>query len=395
MQIFKFNHHNQSVKSDCACLLVAGFAQDGETLAAILKNHVSDAKCELMYAGVHADINKMLEEGAQEEAKTASKRAKQRALEQAKAKAAILAKAQEQAQGGVLEGESFEEQGFEAAHLPDIYILSHYAEGISEQIAERGPKCCDFEVKAMDLSALEALVSEYQSIKIVAWSFGVRMARALSAALPSLKDKVVKATAINGTILSVDDLYGIEDKAYLLTYKRFNETMHQMFMKNIASYGDAKKLWGMASLGKELALRCAQDKDNERFNIESLKDDAPRYQCSKDDLKILDESKAKRPVDELKHELRFMPYLSLNESFDTKTGGESSAVSSSLELDSADLIFNEAYICLGDKIIPPVNQENYWQCYKCMMSAHQRDFKVIYVNGAHFCPSLMRDVLIG
>lgn len=107
------------------------------------------------------------------------------------------------------------------AGYPDVYVVSHYAEGIAELDTSKAELEARQSITPESLSALESLVASYESIEVVAWSFGVRAALAIMGALEPeiLASKRIRAVALAGTISAVDDEHGIAPKVYARMYR--------------------------------------------------------------------------------------------------------------------------------------------------------------------------------
>lgn len=63
--------------------------------------------------------------------------------------------------------------------------------------------------------------SPYENIKLLAFSYGVYAAGAVAKKLPKFESK----TAINGTLIAIDDEYGVPLKKFLLTEKMNSESI--------------------------------------------------------------------------------------------------------------------------------------------------------------------------
>lgn len=277
----------------------------------------------------------------------------------------------------------------ESDSLPDIYLTAEYADNISSAIAEQGPRCCEFEQDLLDLSELEALMSGYEHVEIIAWSFGVRVARAMADKSEQLRAKLTTAIALNGTVLSVSDSFGIPERTYNTTYRRFSAPVYVGFTDNMCvNAPDKFELITKISAESKTAtaIYCLELPDPDASSVALLKD-----------------AVAQRDIDVLKHELRFMPFIKLIPAADTAIATNAAADAESAAPADADasaasgastspsLRFNAAIVGILDSIIPAANQRAYWNAYK----AHgvRDDFEPILVEVPHFCPQLMRMLL--
>ncbi len=285
----------------------------------------------------------------------------------------------------------------ESASLPDIYLTAEYADNIANAIAEHGSRCNEFEQDLLDLSELEDLISGYESVEILAWSFGVRVARAMADKSEMLRSKLVAAIALNGTVLSVDDSFGIPERSYNTTYRRFSAPVYASFTDN-------------------MCLNSTQDKFDLINAISARQSSATAiYFFGEEDpdassRSILKDAIAQRDIDVLKHELRFMPFIKLNPAQDTAIEPSAPSPNSTADVSAptqnstadvsapsqdhaveASMRFTAAIVGIGDVIIPPANQMAYWSAYEGYCAS--ADFKTFYVEVPHFCPRLMRVIL--
>lgn len=73
----------------------------------------------------------------------------------------------------------------------------------------------------------------YDSVDLLAWSFGIRVAQA---AMPAMKGvKWGKKTAVNGTLFPVHDRYGIDPDIFKKTVSGFSEDVWLRFMRNMVA----------------------------------------------------------------------------------------------------------------------------------------------------------------
>lgn len=238
---------------------------------------------------------------------------------------------------------------------PDVYLTAEYAENISKDIDALGPRCSLFEQDLLDTSELEAVVAKYEKVEIIGWSFGVRMARALADKVPHLSEKISFAVALNGTIFSVDNNYGINEKNFNPTYRRFSSPVYDAFIENT-----------LISTEDELV----------EANV-NFAEDTSTY-SKFDDLK---HSLACRDMAILKSELRFMPYIKLSEAWD------STLLSLEKIAATPPLVYNAAIISTEDSIIMPRNQQAYWTMYQ------GNGLDIYKVKSPHFCAMLMSALL--
>lgn len=238
---------------------------------------------------------------------------------------------------------------------PDVYLTAEYAENISKNIDALGPRCSVFEQDLLDTSELEAVVAKYEKVEIIGWSFGVRMARALADKVPHLSEKISFAVALNGTIFSVDNNYGISEKSFNPTYRRFSIPVYDAFIENT-----------LISTKDELV----------QANVNFTEDTSTYSEF--DDIK---HSLACRDMAILKSELRFMPYIKLSEAWD------STLLSLVKSAATPPLVYNAAIISTEDSIIMPRNQQAYWTMYQ------GNGLDIYKVKAPHFCAILMRALL--
>ena len=232
---------------------------------------------------------------------------------------------------------------------------------------------------------------------MVAWSFGVRLVRALCELLPNFAAKISYAVALNGTVPSVDLNYGIDPKAYDTTLERFSTVMHKQFVKNMCAYAQAL----------EIGVQSVEAPQEHELSL-----------CSNEDRALIDTVRSLRNLDDFKCELKLMPYLELTKAQDTDPIYEPIN-----ELPSSPLIFDEAYVALGDKIIPSAAQYHYWTDYALMrlnviasleapssgpatasatgtgpgagtVAGAGAGFALHTFYGPHLCPALIRDLMM-
>jgi hypothetical protein len=146
-----------------------------------------------------------------------------------------------------------------------------------------------------DKTEITTLTKSYKQVDLLAWSMGVWSANYL---LKDNKNMFRNIVALNGTLMPVDDRYGIPKKVFQLTLDNFSENTRTSFNR-----------------------RMCIDKDT--FNEFEL--NAPL-----------------RSTEELKQELT---ELHIN----------------MLDIHFRDNIFNKALITANDKIIPSDNQVNFWK----------------------------------
>lgn len=105
------------------------------------------------------------------------------------------------------------------------------------------PELLDFEPRegydyllCWNYRSLEAdwtFLPRYDSVRLLAWSFGVRMAEVF---LPSLgKVKWEGKAAVNGTPFPVHDRYGIDKSIFKKTLEGFSEPVWLKFMRNMSA----------------------------------------------------------------------------------------------------------------------------------------------------------------
>lgn len=252
----------------------------------------------------------------------------------------------------------------------DCYLISHYSSHVDEPYVQSNS---EFSPSIIDTKPLVELLERYESVEIVAWSFGVRVVRALCDVLPNLSEKISYAVALNGTILSVDLNYGIEPKAYDGTLDRFNSIMHKQFIKNMCSYAQAL----------EVGVDLVKEPQESELAL-----------CSSEDKALVDGVRALRSLEDFKCELKLMPFVKLASAQDLNPTHEPIG-----ELKASPLYFDEAYVALGDKIISSAAQYHYWTDYGLMRlndvnNEHQFGFTLYTFYGPHLCPALIRDLML-
>lgn len=272
--------------------------------------------------------------------------------------------------GPVVKQKSLQLDNIELDH--DCYIISNYSQGVNVSFVNDHS---EFEVSLIDIKALEGLIERYEEIEIIAWSFGVRVVRALCECLPHLASKITYAVALNGTVLSVDLNYGIDPKAYDLTLERFNVVMHKQFIKNMCAYAQAL----------EIGVQKVEEPQEYELAL-----------CSSEDRALVDKVRSLRALEDFQCELKLMPFVKLKEAQDTSITHEPID-----ELPSCPLVFDEAYVALGDKIITSAAQYHYWSDYALMRLSvleHNNSlgsgFSLHTFYGPHLCPALMRDLML-
>lgn len=283
-------------------------------------------------------------------------------------------------------------QDYDGACDHDCYVISHYSKGVDATLVESASA---FEASLIDTKPLEDIIEQYQSIEVVAWSFGVRLVRALCELLPKFASKISYAVALNGTVPSVDLNYGIDPKAYDTTLERFSSVMHKQFVKNMCAYAQAL----------EIGVQSVEPPQEHELSL-----------CSNEDRALIDTVRSLRNLDDFKCELKLMPYLELTKAQDTDPIYEPIN-----ELPSSPLIFDEAYVALGDKIIPSAAQYHYWTDYALMRlnviasleapssgpapasatgtgpgagASAGAGFALHTFYGPHLCPALIRDLMM-
>lgn len=249
----------------------------------------------------------------------------------------------------------------------DCLLISNYSHNL------QGPfdaSAIEYDAALLDSVLLNHIVERYAHVEIVAWSFGVRVARALAERLPALSSKISYAIALAGTVPSVDLNYGIDPQAYDGTLERFTSVMHKQFVKNMCAYVQAK----------EVGVDYVLEPNEGEISL-----------CSSDDKSLVDIVRSLRDHDEFKCELKLMPTLSLLECQDTNVTYEPIT-----ELPAPAFYFDEAFIALGDKIIPPAAQYHYWSEYSLMRLACNSapGFCLNTFYGPHLCPSIIKDLML-
>ena len=345
------SQQSAQISGSRARMFFAGFAQDGKTLSEIMCAH-KDASEPVAVKKVYGQVARVTATAASATAAGA-----------AAAGAAAGAAAAGAASGAVSNG------GKGAGGVLDLYIICNYSQGLDGDAVAQGES---FDVTDMDCRALEALCASYQEIEIVAWSFGVRIVRALAEHLEVLRSRIVHAVAVNGTVLSVDMNFGIDPPVYDATLDRFSAVMHKHFVKNMCTYAKA------AEIGVE--------------QVEDV-DDSAIYRVSAQCRALADAARSTRSVDEYRCELKFMPFVKLDDAPDTCPVSDDFS-----SLEAAAFYFDEAWVSLGDVIIPPAAQYHYWHSYGLMRLGGQArpesaqskaaGFTLKLVHAAHLCPEL-------
>lgn len=115
-----------------------------------------------------------------------------------------------------------------------------------------------------DLEIPESIINEsngYEEINIIAWSFGVWSAAAVINQFKNPKNIV----AINGTLIPIDNSFGIKEKIFNLTLFLLSSTTYASFFKNMFSSIDEYEK-SLNSIPK----REIEDKKNELSQIKKL-----------------------------------------------------------------------------------------------------------------------------
>jgi pimeloyl-[acyl-carrier protein] methyl ester esterase len=146
-----------------------------------------------------------------------------------------------------------------------------------------------------DITEIDRLLSNYNHADLLAWSMGVWSANFL---LDGYKNMFENAVALNGTLLPVDDDYGIPKKIFQLTIDNFSEITRTSFDKRM----------------------CV-----DKCTLNNFESNTPF-----------------RTSEELKLELSELQVSIQNNNFEKN-------------------IFNKAIISDNDKIIPTENQVNFWK----------------------------------
>lgn len=104
------------------------------------------------------------------------------------------------------------------------------------------------------------LIERYGTIMITAWSMGVWAAGKIIPCLKAKGKEITRATAINGTLLPVSDLYGIPEKIFSGTLEGFSEKTLTKFRRrmcgdtaNYELFMSGAPLRSIGSLHDELA----------------------------------------------------------------------------------------------------------------------------------------------
>ncbi len=281
---------------------------------------------------------------------------------------------------------------------PDVYLTAEYADNISKDIDALGPRCSIFEQDLLDTSELEAVVAKYEKVEIIGWSFGVRMARALADKVPHLSEKISFAVALNGTIFSVDNNYGITEKNFNPTYRRFSSPVYDAFIENTLISTEDE----LVQANVNFAVDNNYGITEKNFNPTYRRFSSPVYDAfientlisTEDELvqanvNFAEDTSTYSEFDDLKHslacrdmailksELRFMPYIKLSEAWDsTLLSLEKSAA-------TPPLVYNAAIISTEDSIIMPRNQQAYWTMYQ------GNGLDIYKVKAPHFCAMLI------
>ncbi len=140
-------------------------------------------------------------------------------------------------------------------------------------------------------------IPNYQESYLLAWSMGVFVAYLLKDNLPDFKKKL----AINGTVLPVNDEYGIPLKPFLLTLKHAKTGLEKKFYENIFA--------------------------------------------NKEEFERYEKTPVQRDIDNRVSELNSLYKLIKSENIQYSK------------------YFDKAIISSNDKIIPTKNQINFWQRY--------------------------------
>lgn len=116
--------------------------------------------------------------------------------------------------------------------------------------------CYDYTDTGFDYRMIE----RYGTIMITAWSMGVWAAGKIIPGLKAAGKEITRATAINGTLLPVNDLYGIPEKIFSGTLEGLSEKTLEKFRRrmcgdtaNYELFMSAVPLRSIGSLHGELA----------------------------------------------------------------------------------------------------------------------------------------------
>ncbi|GAD05960.1 hypothetical protein HQ45_03200 [Porphyromonas crevioricanis] len=159
--------------------------------------------------------------------------------------------------------------------------------------------CCQDYRSLLSGSDIDIIKKDYRRLHLVAWSMGVWAAERLY--LHGTIPPPDSAVAIAGTPIPMHDSLGIPPLLFRATLNGLSE------------------------------------ENRERFN---------RRMCGSRSLRHLFDSLAKRPLDEIKQELREVYEWSRNHI---------------AEAEQFSLPWTAALVPMKDKIIPPINQQTYWQ----------------------------------
>ena len=114
---------------------------------------------------------------------------------------------------------------------------------------------------------IDALVSDYQLIHLVCWSFGVWAGQQLFA---NRNELFASRLAINGTLRPIDDRYGIPLEFFNATLEHFSASVRDRFYRRMCRPDDVLRYFlehcprrGLASMKSELE-RLAQLVDSQR-----------------------------------------------------------------------------------------------------------------------------------
>ena len=83
-----------------------------------------------------------------------------------------------------------------------------------------------YDYTKVDIPHIEEITKMYSSTHLVAWSMGVWIAGKY---FTSLKDRFTSATAVNGTLMPIDDNYGIPAKAFDVMINEFSPDVLEQF----------------------------------------------------------------------------------------------------------------------------------------------------------------------
>lgn len=161
------------------------------------------------------------------------------------------------------------------------------------------------EISPAPLIELRQEFEKYEKIDLIAWSMGVFAAEKLKCELPK---NITKKIAVNGTILPVDNDYGIPHRTFDLTLKFVESGLKGKFYQNVFN----------------------KEKEFEKYM----------------------QTPVQRTLENRAQELRRL------NSYINETKGE-------IESLCTEKFYDFAIVSKFDKIIPPKNQMNFWQKLDC------------------------------